>query len=73
MDEVEQELIKKTKEMIQDLKSVCANNGIGNTGNEYKIITQVFLYSVGFSGGLYDDKIFAHGLYNNITQQKSLR
>ena len=44
MDEVEQELIKKTKEMIQDLKSVCANNGIGNTGNEYKIITQVFLY-----------------------------
>ena len=30
--------------LIDDLKSVCANYGLGNDGNEYKIITQVFLY-----------------------------
>jgi type I restriction enzyme M protein len=35
---------KQTKALIDDLKSVCANYGLGNDGNEFKIITQVFLY-----------------------------
>ena len=35
---------KQTKNIIDDLKSVCANYGLGNDGNEFKIITQVFLY-----------------------------
>ncbi|WP_156307934.1 HsdM family class I SAM-dependent methyltransferase [Sphingobacterium endophyticum] len=34
----------KTKQLIDSLKSVCANYGLGNDGNEFKIITQVFLY-----------------------------
>ena len=34
----------KTKALIDELKSVCANYGLGNDGNEFKIITQVFLY-----------------------------
>ena len=34
----------QTKALIDDLKSVCANYGLGNDGNEFKIITQVFLY-----------------------------
>ncbi|MCB9352589.1 MAG: SAM-dependent DNA methyltransferase [Lewinellaceae bacterium] len=34
----------KTKALIDDLKGVCANYGLGNDGNEFKIITQVFLY-----------------------------
>ena len=34
----------QTKKLIDDLKSVCANYGLGNDGNEFKIITQVFLY-----------------------------
>jgi type I restriction enzyme M protein len=34
----------KTKSLIDNLKSVCANYGLGNDGNEFKIITQVFLY-----------------------------
>lgn len=38
------EFEKKTKAIIDDLKSVCANYGLGNDGNEFKIITQVFLY-----------------------------
>jgi len=36
--------ITKTKDLIDNLKSVCANYGLGNDGNEFKIITQVFLY-----------------------------
>ena len=35
---------KNTKNLIDDLKSVCANYGLGNDGNEFKIITQTFLY-----------------------------
>ncbi len=38
------EFEKQTKTLIDDLKSVCANYGLGNDGNEFKIITQVFLY-----------------------------
>ncbi|SFB07357.1 HsdM family class I SAM-dependent methyltransferase [Algoriphagus aquimarinus] len=34
----------KTKLLIDGLKSTCANYGLGNDGNEFKIITQVFLY-----------------------------
>lgn len=35
---------KQTTALIDELKSVCANSGLGNDGNEFKIITQVFLY-----------------------------
>ena len=35
---------RQTKALIDDLKSICANYGLGNDGNEFKIITQVFLY-----------------------------
>lgn len=33
-----------TKELIDSLKQTCASYGLGNDGNEYKIIIQVFLY-----------------------------
>lgn len=39
-----QDFTSKTKELIDDLKGICANYGLGNDGNEYKIITQAFLY-----------------------------
>ena len=41
---VEIEFQQKTKELIDSLKGICANYGLGNDGNEFKIITQVFLY-----------------------------
>jgi type I restriction enzyme M protein len=34
----------QAKALIDDLKAVCANHGLGNDGNEFKIITQIFLY-----------------------------
>lgn len=36
--------VSQTKALIDNLKAVCANYGLGNDGNEFKIITQVFLY-----------------------------
>lgn len=35
---------EKTLQLIDALKSTCQAYGMGNDGNEYKIITQVFLY-----------------------------
>ena len=34
----------QTKQMIDNLKAVCTNFGLGNASSEYKIITEVFLY-----------------------------
>ena len=39
-----QEFKAKATTLIDDLKGVCANYGLGNDGNEFKIITQIFLY-----------------------------
>ena len=35
---------EQTIQLIDNLKSTCQIYGLGNDGNEYKIITQVFLY-----------------------------
>ncbi len=38
------ELKRQTEELIDNLKAICGTYGLGNDGNESKIITQVFLY-----------------------------
>ena len=35
---------EQTYNLIDDLKATCQTYGLGNDGNEFKIITQVFLY-----------------------------
>lgn len=58
----------KTIQLIDELKATCATYGMGNDGNEYKIITQVFLYK------FLNDK-FGYELKrakSNITRQKIL-
>ena len=35
---------QRTINLIDSLKAVCGNAGLGNDGNEYKIITEIFLY-----------------------------
>lgn len=37
---------QQTRDLIDGLKAVCASNGLGNDGNEYKIIVQTFLYKL---------------------------
>ena len=41
---VTQQFEQRTRELIDSLKAICASYGLGNDGNEFKIITQVFLY-----------------------------
>lgn len=41
---VEQNFTQKTKQLIDNLKGICSDYGLGNTGDEFKIITQIFLY-----------------------------
>lgn len=41
---VTQEFEQRTRSLIDSLKKTCADYGLGNDGNEFKIITQVFLY-----------------------------
>jgi|TARA_B100000745_G_C20154728_1_gene395702 type I restriction enzyme M protein len=41
---VTQQFEQRTRELINSLKAICAAYGLGNDGNEFKIITQVFLY-----------------------------
>ena len=62
-----QQFEEQTKALIDDLKSICATYGLGNDGNEFKIITQVFLYK------FLNDK-FVHEikqLDNNIAEAES--
>lgn len=40
----DRDIIAKTESLIDDLKSICSLNGIGNSPSEYKVITQIFLY-----------------------------
>ncbi len=44
MSNNERDIILKTEKLIDDLKSICSLNGIGNSPSEYKVITQIFLY-----------------------------
>lgn len=43
---VEQDFQIKTQQLIDDLKSICARNGLGNSPSEFNIISQVFLYKL---------------------------
>lgn len=37
---------QQSRDLIDGLKAVCAQHGLGNDGNEYKIIVQCFLYKL---------------------------
>lgn len=39
-----EDIKEETMALIDSLKSTCQSYGMGNDGNEYKVITQVFLY-----------------------------
>lgn len=56
---------EQTKSLIDSLKSVCANYGLGNDGNEFKIITQMFLYK------FINDKFTYEAKKNNPTLTKA--
>lgn len=55
----ERELIRKTENMIDELKSICSLNGIGNSPSEYKVISQIFLYKYLNDKFIYETKKIA--------------
>lgn len=59
------EIKQQTKNMIDDLKAICTNYGLGNASSEYKIITEVFLYK------FLNDK-FLHKVKNEVPKYKDL-
>ncbi len=62
----EQKFSQQVRTLIDDLKSVCANYGLGNDGNEFKIIAQVFLYKF-----LHDKFVYEIKLLDKQLQQAS--
>ncbi|EHK90656.1 HsdM family class I SAM-dependent methyltransferase [Aggregatibacter actinomycetemcomitans] len=51
----EQYFTEQTKTLIDSLKTICAHYGLGNDGNEFKIISQAFLYK--FLNDKYDFEV----------------
>ena len=62
----------RTKRMIDDLKTICANNGLGGSPGEYKIITQVFLYKYISDKFLYEARKAEPSLANEENIEKAL-
>ncbi|MCL2683156.1 MAG: type I restriction-modification system subunit M [Bacteroidales bacterium] len=47
---------EKVRQLVDDIKTICANNGLGGEANEYKIVTQSFLYKFLNDKFLYETK-----------------
>ncbi|MBU0632801.1 type I restriction-modification system subunit M [bacterium] len=60
-----QDFERETKKLIDSLKGICSSYGLGNDGNEFKIITQVFLYK------FLNDKFAYEAKQNNETLAKA--
>ena len=65
-------IMAKTKAMIDDLKTVCANYGLGNASSEYKIITEVFLYKFLNDKFLHEIRIVDDNLKNAENIEETL-
>lgn len=63
---------QKTTELIDSLKGICASYGLGNDGNEFKIITQVFLYKFLNDKFAYEVKKLDENLRNAKSWEKAI-
>lgn len=64
---------KQAITLIDDLKGVCANYGLGNDGNEFKIITQIFLYKFLNDKFAYEAKLIDPKLAKAASWEDALR
>jgi len=58
---MEDDILIRTQKLIDELKATCAAYGLGNDGNEYKVITQVFQYK------FLNDKFMRYATEQGIT------
>ena len=68
-----QEFKDKAIALIDDLKAVCASYGLGNDGNEFKIITQAFLYKFLNDKFAYEAKLIDPSLSKSESWESALR
>jgi len=68
-----QEYVQKTKDLIDALKTICSNYGLANTGNEYKVITDVFLYKFLNDKFLYEARKADKKLKDSTNLEKDLQ
>lgn len=68
-----QEFKDKAIALIDDLKAVCASYGLGNDGNEFKIITQAFLYKFLNDKFAHEVKRIDPSLSNSESWESTLR
>lgn len=62
----------KIKIFIDELKVVCVSYGLGNDGNEFKIISQIFLYKFLNDKFVYEVKKLKFELINMDDLEKEL-
>jgi len=62
---------EKVRTLVDDIKTICANHGLGNDANEYKIVTQSFLYKFLNDKFLYEVKALGK-LEMTYTEMKNL-
>ena len=67
-----QDFTAQTKELIDNLKAVCTSYGLGNDGNEFKIITQVFLYKFMNDKFVYETKQIEPKLKNAESWEQAI-
>lgn len=69
---VTQEFEQRTRRLIDSLKATCAAYGLGNDGNEFKIITQVFLYKFLNDKFTYEAKKIRPELSKSLTWEEAM-
>ncbi len=59
---------QKVRQLVDDIKAICANSGLGGEANEYKIVTQSFLYKFLNDKFLYETRSLngAEMTYNDL-------
>ncbi|EOA07067.1 Type I restriction modification system N6-adenine DNA methyltransferase (M) subunit, HsdM [Mycoplasma yeatsii 13926] len=65
-------LKKQTKDLIDSLKAICISGSLGNSGGEYEIITQIFMYKFLHDKFAYDIKnspLISDEIKNNNWEQ----
>jgi type I restriction enzyme M protein len=62
----------QVKNLIDNLKGICANYGLGNSGDEYIIITQTFLYKFLNDKFAYEVKLLKPELAKTENWQKTI-